>query len=104
MSQACSKNVTEQLGESWDELQKCVNGSFGNPHEISYTTDNSILAASADQWKEYGSLYWPAVVINSVTFRGELTRENVLDAICKALDTRPRACTDLYALKAAERR
>ena len=71
---------------------------------MNHTLDNSILAANADQWKEYGSLYWPAVVINSVTFRGELTRDNILDAICKALDTKPQVCADFYALKGAERR
>lgn len=48
-TEACSKNATETIGESWDELQKCVNASFGNPTTAEDAeSENSILAADGD--------------------------------------------------------
>ena len=65
----------------------CVNNSFekGSKTEELWQRDNTILREQAAQWKEYGSLFYPAIVINSVTFRGDMNPINVVEAICASM-------------------
>jgi hypothetical protein len=55
------------------------------------------MRANADQWIEYGTMFWPSIVINKVTFRGDITPENIMEDICANLKTKPQACLDFYA-------
>jgi len=50
-------------------------------------------------WQEYGTLYWPSVVINKRTFRGDLTAENVLEDLCANYEEKPQSCIDFYKLE-----
>ena len=52
-----------------------------------------MLSAETKQWKEYGTGYWPSVVINERTYRGDLVPESVLNAICSAFNKEPSQCT-----------
>ena len=54
--------------------------------------DNSILKEHTVAWKTYGHGYWPSVVINERTFRGDLTPDNVFEAICAGFQTTPLYC------------
>jgi hypothetical protein len=71
---------------------KCVDESFEG--SMKERADNSILAADATRWKEYGSAYWPSVVINARTFRGDLTPDNVFGAVCAGFAQPPPFCRD----------
>ena len=62
---------------------KCVDQSFWDKNYA--TAENSILKANSKRWKEYGTLYWPSVTINKVSFRGDITAENILEVICAGL-------------------
>ena len=44
--------------------------------------DNLYLRNDVAEWKKYGHGYWPSVVINERTFRGDLIPDNVFEAIC----------------------
>lgn len=54
------------------------------------------MRANADQWIEYGTLFWPSVTINKATFRGDITPENVLEDVCANLKLKPKVCIDFY--------
>jgi hypothetical protein len=54
--------------------------------------DNKVLRENDRQWKVYGSGYWPSVVINNRTYRGDLVPDSVLNAICSAFSTEPSSC------------
>ena len=54
------------------------------------------MKANAEAWKEYGTLYWPSVTINRVTFRGDITPENIVEDICANLAEKPQVCIDFY--------
>ena len=54
--------------------------------------DNSLLKSDAEAWKQYGSAYWPAVVINDRTYRGDLVPDNVLNALCSGFSEEPDFC------------
>jgi hypothetical protein len=55
-----------------------------------------ILKDNAALWKEYGTLYWPSVTIDKLTFRGDITPENILEAICASLANKPDVCFRFY--------
>jgi len=94
ISEQCSKNAHQTLGLSWDDTQRCVTESFlGSDRSMA---DNTLLRDNAAAWKEYGTLYWPSVTINKMTFRGDITPENILEDICANLKTKPQACLDFY--------
>lgn len=70
---------------------RCVNGTFfGSSHE---NDDNRVLSEETKAWKEYGTGYWPSVVINDRTYRGDLVPDSVLNALCSAFSQEPSQCT-----------
>lgn len=75
---------------------KCVSDSF-ETSTVQTKTDNIFLKTNAKQWTEYGTLYWPSITINKQTFRGDITPQNILEAICATLWSKPKVCLDFYA-------
>ena len=94
ISEKCSENAHNALGLDFTTTKKCVNSSFlGKDHS---KEENTIMKANADQWIEYGTLFWPSVTINKSTFRGDITPENVLEDICANLKEKPKVCINFY--------
>ena len=56
--------------------------------------DNLLLKEGVTVWKKYGHGYWPSVVINERTFRGDLIPDNIIQAICAGFQTMPQACIE----------
>lgn len=73
-----------------------MSSSFNTTSIKQYKNDNVILAENAERWKEYGTLYWPSVTIDNLTFRGDLTPENIMEAICASLANKPEVCFKFY--------
>ena len=82
------------LGLDFAATETCVNESFDGVDHA--TADNKILRENAETWKEYGTLYWPSVTINRMTFRGDITPENIVEDICANLSIKPQVCIDFY--------
>lgn len=73
----------------------CVNGTFTSwdSNSVNYQTDeNPTLAEMQEQWNKYGSHLFPSVVINNITFRGQVNADNVFEAACSAFSTLPHGC------------
>ena len=94
ISDTCSKNAHKTLGLDFEATKKCVNESFLGPDHSQ--ADNTIMKDNAKQWKEYGTLYWPSVTINRMTFRGDITPENIVEDICASLAVKPQVCLNFY--------
>ena len=94
ISEDCSENAHKKLNLDFAATQQCVEESFLGP-DPKYA-DNNILMKNAEAWKEYGTLYWPSVTINQVTFRGDVTAENIVEDICANLSKKPQVCIDFY--------
>lgn len=94
ISEDCSKNAHKRLELDFEETQKCVRESFvGVDHS---KVDNIYMAENSQAWQEYGTLYWPSVTIDRVTFRGDITPSNILEDVCANLKTKPEACLHYY--------
>ena len=56
------------------------------------TLRNSLIEKEIEYEKNYGTSMFPAVVINNQTFRGQLERESVFNAICSGFKDTPKYC------------
>lgn len=96
ISRGCSKNAHKALGLDFAKTEQCVKESFLGTGADLHSSDNSVMKANAEQWKEYGTLYWPSVTINRMTFRGDITPENILEDVCANLVDKPQVCINFY--------
>lgn len=74
---------------------KCVSDSFDSPSQSQpdfLRDDNKYLKEEAEKWKALGSAYWPSVVVNDRTYRGDLVPDNVMNAICSSFSEEPGYC------------
>ena len=90
ITEECSKMGHKQINRDYEATIKCVRDSFEGSNFAS--DDNRVLRESQRQWNNYGSGYWPSVVINNRTYRGDLVPEGVLNAICSAFSSEPSSC------------
>jgi hypothetical protein len=51
------------------------------------------LKADAEKWKALGSAYWPTIVINERTYRGDMIPDTVMSALCSAFNSEPSYCS-----------
>ena len=76
-------------------VKKCVKSTFFESIENSNNddySDNFILRKFQKEWMEYGTLMYPALVINKMTFHGSLTPQNAFEAICASFNEEPKEC------------
>jgi len=72
-------------------VDTCIKESFeSNGAEPDYAKDdNKILRDMLFEWNNLGSHLYPSVVINNITFRGQLNPYNVFEAICAGYKDTP---------------
>ena len=91
ITEDCSMKALDKLGIPFDEIRKCVNDSFETRDHSS--SANKYLEKDVVDWKNKGPHFFPALVINNVTYRGFLNPEHVFDAICKGFKDAPSECS-----------
>lgn len=100
VTEDCSKLGHQSIGRDYEATMKCVSESFeaGSSTGPNFQKDdNKILKEEAVQWKAYGSAYWPAIVINERTYRGDMIPDNVLIALCSSFSDEPAYCSKFKA-------
>lgn len=90
ISKECSIRGMKEIQVPFDAIEDCVNESFFSKNHS--TSDNSILAKEAEYWKNYGPHFFPAIIINNVTYRGFLQVDHVYEAVCKGFKDAPSEC------------
>lgn len=70
---------------------KCVDESFKNKD---YEQENTILREEALSWKIFGSGYYPSVVINNRTMRGDINPDTVMRVICSGSKILTKPCAE----------
>jgi hypothetical protein len=96
INENCSKLGHKSIGRSYDETMKCVKASFETTSSTDPNfskDDNTMLRADAEKWKALGSAYWPTIVINERTYRGDMVPDTVMTAICSAFSSEPSYCS-----------
>jgi hypothetical protein len=91
ITKECSKQVHDKLDMDFEKTQDCVDASFSkNDHTTSL---NYILEDEVTYMKKYGPNFFPAAVINNVTYRGSLTPSNFFEAVCQGFKNKPGQCS-----------
>lgn len=80
----------EKIDVDFTDIEECVDNSFYD-YEHS-TSDNRMLSKESEEWRNNGPSFYPAVIINNVTFRGFLSSDNVFEAICQGFKKHPSEC------------
>lgn len=57
-----------------------------------YNDENPVLEKMQRDWNKYGTHLFPSAVINDVTFRGQVTADNVFESACSAFTILPHGC------------
>jgi len=102
VNQDCSKEAHKLLGMKYNDTLNCVKDQFeidGSKVSI-YSSEhvhspNLVVESIEEEMaydKAYGAKMTPAVVINNITFRGQLEVEAVFSAICSGFADTPSFC------------
>lgn len=90
VNEECSKMGHRNINRDYAVTQSCVKDTFDGPNP--QIDDNRVLRDEAKAWSTYGTGYWPSVVINDRTYRGDLVPDSVLNALCSAFSQEPAEC------------
>jgi len=82
--------VNIENNEEVGTLNECVDGSFMIRNNLE--SDNTILSEDMTWAQEHNLNYHPSVTINSITYKGEITGQDLAMAICAAYKERPDEC------------
>jgi protein-disulfide isomerase len=62
---------------------------------VTNNTINKLIDQDIEYWSKFGSNIVPSIVINNVTFRGQLETQAVMNALCAGLRDTPGFCNAL---------
>ena len=80
----------EEAGASVDEVRNCIASSFeGLDYELA---DNALLREEQRLMTNSGAYYYPMMLINNQTYRGDLEAPEVFNAICTGMTVKPPVC------------
>ena len=86
----CSEKAMKKVDIDPNQIDKCVRDSFDGPDEK--LDDNWLLRAQRDKLLSSGVIFYPSIIINNQTFRGDLEAPEVMEAICAGFREKPEAC------------
>lgn len=95
INEDCSKSAHSKYGLDWDKTMKCVTDSFDHSDQsLWFSSKNKIFDDELKYWKKYGAQFFPSVVINNRTYRGNLEPESVFQALCSGFKNTPKICAN----------
>lgn len=89
MTSSCRDEALYYVGIDKKKLNACIENSFFNDKE-----DNFLLREDYELIYASGIVYNPAVVINNLTYRGDLDPQSVFSAICAGFNETISVCND----------
>lgn len=91
---ACSFKMIEEVGIGRVTIENCVQNSYitdaSNDHP--FQNNNTYLEEDYKVKKQFGIKILPTLIINNKTLQGAANTNNVLEAICAGLETKPQLC------------
>lgn len=93
----CYKTALSESEIDLEKTAKCMDNSFSTPGN--YSTDNKLLKKERNELIKAGIFFFPVVIINSQTMRGDIEAEEVLQAICAGFKDTPDTCKALLRPK-----
>lgn len=88
VNEYCSRQGLKKVGLDFDDVMECVNESFSKDDWSSEEVTNEFIDDDINNWLALGTMRFPLVVINNLTFRGHLDAYGVTEALCGAFKDR----------------
>lgn len=66
-----------------------MDGSF---EDNDVEKSNAMLEEQAQAWTKHGSGFYPGIVVNEVIYRGDISPDDVFQAICSGFKNKPSVC------------
>lgn len=80
LTKECSHKVLDAIDLSSKEIEKCVDNSVeGRNIDLD---ENTLFKYERDRWQDYGVAFYPSLMINNQTYRGDLEAQPVFQALC----------------------
>lgn len=98
ITEECSKNAHKELGISYDDTWRCVEKSFSSSDWSKFSTKNEMIEEEILYWKAYGSGILPSIVINNITYRGQIEKLEVFNALCAGFKNSPDICKETLGI------
>ena len=92
INEECSRSAHQALSLSFEKTKACVDKSFTTKQWDSAMTENYMIDSEIEYWKKYGSGIYPAIVINNRTYRGQMEKLAVYNALCAGFKNPPTIC------------
>jgi hypothetical protein len=90
VTEDCSKMGHKAINRDYQPTLDCVKSTFSGSNYAQ--DDNKVFKEDSEAWKTYGTGYWPSIVINDRSYRGDLIPDNVFNALCSSFSSEPDAC------------
>lgn len=93
-TEKCSYKVIESTGIGRVPIENCVQQSYltDSGNDLQFQNNNTYLEEDYKVKELWGIKVLPTLVINNKTLQGATTTNNVLEAICAGLDSKPEMC------------
>ncbi|CAG9311672.1 unnamed protein product [Blepharisma stoltei] len=79
--EACTEKFLKDAGIDHKKIKKCMDDSFiGNKRPI--LDDNTLLRDEFNTWGKLGLSFYPALIVNNFTYRGDWESSAILKALC----------------------
>ena len=93
-TETCATNSLKKAGIVEKDIKTCMDESvMGSNLNVA---DNSLLRDERELMIERGIFFYPSLIINNQTFRGDLEAEEVLMAICAGFRVKPEYCEEYF--------
>lgn len=90
----CSDNSLKLIGIKTSIIQECIDNSVLGP-DIKIN-DNSLLRLEREAMLARGIFFYPSLIINNQTFRGDLESVEVMTALCAGFKDQPSYCLEYF--------
>ncbi|CAG9316295.1 unnamed protein product [Blepharisma stoltei] len=87
----CSEQAMKIAKIDPDDVDECVENSFEKNNK---TLDNEILKNEKEKFARAGFFFYPTVVINNQTYKGDLKPEFIMTTLCEGFKDEPKVCKD----------
>ena len=92
----CALEVLDSIGYDKEKVRQCMINSFGVDKEslLMFNNTNKLLENDYDAKSAWNVKMFPTIMVNNQTIHGASSAENLVEAVCAGMVTKPKICED----------
>eukprot|EP01016_Furgasonia_blochmanni_P004721 TRINITY_DN11824_c0_g1_i1.p1 TRINITY_DN11824_c0_g1~~TRINITY_DN11824_c0_g1_i1.p1 ORF type:complete len:503 (+),score=82.08 TRINITY_DN11824_c0_g1_i1:60-1511(+) len=92
----CSVKKIHEVGLSNAEIDRCIDETFIRPDNENvdyFKHQNKLFRYYKERYQAKPVVFWPSIIINNMTFKGNLEAKDIAQSVCNAFINVPDICT-----------